>query len=421
VVTICTSQVCLEAAEAIGAGIEAWDVLDLLTSLVEKSLVLYEERSQEPGYRLLETVRQYAWARLEERGEAASARARHRDWFLALAERAEPELRRSDQLVWLDRLEVEHDNLRAALEACRTAGAAAGETPEEWAEVRLAGALVWFWIQRSYLSEGRQQMEAALSRADDAPARLRIQALNGAARLIQLSFRDPAAAVQFHQACLDLSRASGDPAGVAMSLSGLALQSRMSEDGGQAVLWADEGVASARSAGDSWLIAFCTHVLGLVVRHQGESEGAISLFQESLSLLRPVGDRWCTSLVLVNLGGAYQARGDYESARRAYQGALVLAHELRDRRGMATYLECLAEVAVAEDRLDRGAQLMGAAEALLESAGASWPPPYMVSRERTQSALRAALGEAALTTAQSEGRALPMKEAVALAMEGAAV
>src|SRR5205823_7140008 len=114
------------------------EVLDLLASLVEKSLVLYEEREGEGRYRLLETVRQYARDRLLEAGEAAAVRGRHRDWFLALAEQAEPELRGPEQVVWLERLEREHDNLRAAL-------AWSGAQGEGEAGLRLGGALKRFW------------------------------------------------------------------------------------------------------------------------------------------------------------------------------------------------------------------------------------------------------------------------------------
>src|SRR5262249_8038880 len=139
-------------------------------------------------YGLLETVRQYAQDRLIETGEAETVQGRHLDFFLELAERAEPELRRHDQIEWLDQLDTEHDNLRAALEWCRTAGTGGA------AELRLAGALVWFWEQRSHLSEGRQYLEAALSRDSGAPARLRIRALRGAGRLTLGAQSDPAAA-----------------------------------------------------------------------------------------------------------------------------------------------------------------------------------------------------------------------------------
>jgi non-specific serine/threonine protein kinase len=421
-------------------------VLDLLTSLVEKSLVGYEEElgvqavgrssmregvSQrlnarpperlvsEPRYRLLETVRQYAHDRLAEAGEAAVVGARHRDWYLALAERAEPELRRSEQLMWLDRLEAEHDNLRAALAWCRTEAAGADGARSEWTEVRLVGALVRFWIYRSHFSEGRQCLEGALSWESGSPARLRMRALYGLGWLTDSPFPDPAFAVQINQTVLNLARATGDPEGVALALAGLAVLATFRQDSEQAVTLAEESLLTARATGDPWLIGFCLHVLGLAARTGGDSQRATALCQESLILLRPVGDRWSMGFALLNLGHAAQERGEYECARGAFQEALVFSCELQDRRGIAWLLECLAEIAVALDRPRQGARLMGAAEALLDPLGGAWPPPFAISRERAQAALCAALGETAFAVARDAGRALPLEQAIAAALEEA--
>jgi tetratricopeptide (TPR) repeat protein len=281
----------------------------------------------------------------------------------------------------------------------------------------LAGALVWFWIMRSYLSEGRQCLDAALSRDSDAPARIRIRALQGAGRLTQLTHSDPAAVLWCHQVSLDLARATGDLEGMTIALAGLAERAANGQDSEQAEALAEESLVQARADGDPWLIGFCLHVLGLAVRHRGDLERAASLFQESLVLVRQVGDRWSMGFALVNLGGAAQAQGDYEAARGAYQEALRCSRELRNRAGVAMVLECLAEVAVALDRPQQGARLMGAAEGLLDAIGAVWPPNYMASRERTQSTIVAALGDAAFTAARHEGRAMPLDEAIAAALD----
>src|SRR5262249_30908541 len=139
----------LEAAEAICAAeaAEPWAVVGLLTQLVEKALVIYEERARRARYRLLETVRQYARDRLRETGEAERLRGRHRDWFLQFVEQANPGLRGSDQGEWLERLDAENDNLRAALEWSR-------EQHEAEAGLRLLGALELFWYWRGYWAEG---------------------------------------------------------------------------------------------------------------------------------------------------------------------------------------------------------------------------------------------------------------------------
>jgi tetratricopeptide (TPR) repeat protein len=373
--------------------------------------VVVDEPEGEVRYRLLETVRHYAGERLREAGEVAAVRARHRDWVLALAEQAEPELRRPDQRMWLQRLETEHANLRAALERCGSEGGGA-ET-----EARLASALVWFWIKRGYLSEGRQCLEAALSRDADLPPSLRIRMLDGAGQVIQLTFRDPAAAARYSQACLDLARETGDLEGMALALSRLALQAAFAQDTGPATVLAEESLVRARETGDPWLIAHCMEVLGVAVRGHGDVERATVLFHESLALKRQVGDKWSMVFGLLNAGGVAQARGDTEAARRAYQEGLALSHELEDRRGIAKCHECLEEIAAAQNQPRRAAQLMGAAEGLLDAIGASWPPNYVAARERARAVIRAALGEEALAAAWTEGRGMALDEAVRYALE----
>jgi len=164
-------------------------VLELETHLVDKSLVVVEQGvGGETRYRLLETIRQYARDRLLEAGEAGPVRDRHRDWFVAFAERAAPELGGPNQAWWLDRLEQEHDNMRAALEWSQ-----AGEAGRE-AALRMAGALYRFWYSRGYLTEGHQWLEGALARSSGAAAGPRARALHGAGWLAWGAGRLPAGA-----------------------------------------------------------------------------------------------------------------------------------------------------------------------------------------------------------------------------------
>lgn len=402
----------LEAAEAVcvGEGTEGAAILDLLAALVEKSLVVYEERDKEPQYRLLETIRQYAYDRLQKTEGMANVCGRHRDWFLALAEQAASELRGPRQRDWLERLESEHDNLRLALEWCR-----AEETGAE-AELRLAKALVWFWIKRSYLSEGRQGLEGALSRSSGTPSPLRMEALLGAGRLAALT-GDYERSDSLIQEGLGLARSTGDSGGIAMALSLLVFPALAANEGERAAGLAEESLAKAREAGDPWLIAFCLHLIGNVARRRGDLERAVTLFRESLALIRPVGDEWMITLLMLNLGGGAQGQGDYESAELAYQECLTMSQDQKDRRGMAWCFECLAEVAAARNCPQRGARLMGAAEGLLDSIGASWPPNYLAGRDRTVAACRAALGDVASEAARAEGRAMMMEQAVTYALD----
>jgi predicted ATPase len=152
----------LAGAEAVcdGEGVKQEDVLDILTSLVDKSLVGTEERNSATRYRLLETVRQYALERLREGGEEAQWRGRHLAHFVAVTEEAEPQLTGADQRTWLERLEAEHDNLRSALAWSSTAGGDAARG------LRLAGAFWWFWYVRGYFGEGRRWLSALLADSD---------------------------------------------------------------------------------------------------------------------------------------------------------------------------------------------------------------------------------------------------------------
>ena len=227
----------LAAAEAVcaGAGVEPGGVLDLLAGLVDKSLVVFEEAALEPGaggagrYRLLETIRQYAEARLVGAGEAARVRRRHRDWYLALAERAALELVGRDQVAWLDRLGAEHDNLRGALAWSQADpdGAAA--------ELRLAAALGRFWNLRGHISEGRAWLAHALERdAGAAPAAARASALNWAGLLASLAAALPAAAALL-EASIALGRGLPGRPGLPAALRHLGLVARDGGNDGRAL------------------------------------------------------------------------------------------------------------------------------------------------------------------------------------------
>ncbi|HYM70819.1 MAG TPA: AAA family ATPase, partial [bacterium] len=207
----------LEAAEAVcpGRGEAPLAVLDLLTQLVLKSLVLMDEQDASVRYRFLETVRQYSAARLREWSEEPAVRDRHLDWFLALSERAAPEMVGSTQAAWFDRLEAEHDNLRAALEWALQCGRAE-------AGLRLIGAAWRFWFVRGYFAEGRGWLESLLRAGESTPAAVRADALNAAGNLAVFGQGDYAAGRRFYERGLALWKQTGDGRGVARILGNLA-------------------------------------------------------------------------------------------------------------------------------------------------------------------------------------------------------
>ncbi len=329
----------LEAVEAVctGDGVDVVSVLDLVANLVDKSLVVAEGLNGETRYRLLETIRQYGLERLQASGEVATARGRHLDWYLGLAEQAEPELQGPDQVGWLDRLEMEHDNLRAALEWAKTEerGAEAG--------LRLAGALHQFWAMRGYLSEGREWLEGFVERSKVASS-ARAKAVYGAGDLAS-DQGDYGRAEALCEESMGLYRNLGDKLGIALSLNVLAILTRNRGDHRRAITLLEESLALCRELGHVWALAETLHILGLTVRRQGDYERAKALFEESLTLWRESGDKWGLARALGSLGVVARLQGDYERARALHEQSLALSKELGHRSEVAEELQTLGTVA----------------------------------------------------------------------------
>jgi predicted ATPase/DNA-binding XRE family transcriptional regulator len=425
-----------------------WEVLDLLGGLVNKSLVQVEEAGGDLRYTLLETVRQYGQERLLAAGTADSVRDRHLGWCLALAEQASPHLYGTEQVAWLDRLEAEHDNLRAAL-------AWAGERGAMEAGLRLAAAVWRFWWIRGHLSEGRRWLEAALAADDGATPEARVRALNGAGFLATVQ-GDLARGVALREESLAIARAIEDRQGVASSLTGLGFIAAWQGDHTRAMTLLEEALAIARELGDQTAIAFALVGMGDVVYGQGEPARAATLYGESVSLYRELGDRPSMAGVLNSLAVIACSQGDPTRAVTLLEEALVLYHELRERWGITVCLGNLGDVALTQGDLRRGAalhveslvlareagirgqiangleglacvaaqvdpdgdprrvaRLLGAAAALRVGG---WTP-LRIERDRAEG-VQAALGEEAFAAAWAEGQALPLDEAIALALEG---
>ena len=306
------------------------DVLDLLTRLVDKSLVLAEEA---PGgvarYRLLETLRQYAQHRLAAAGAAAPLRRRHAGCYLALAEALAPDLPRNEHssapasLDALDRLEAEHDNLRAAL-ACfeRDARSGGGDAPAGAGRLlRLAAALWRFWHVRGYETEGRRWLATALAAAPAVeaapeavgdPERRRLLAARAAALV-------GAGQPPHLREALAIRRVLGDAAGTAEALLGLA---RGDFERGPALL--AESLALWRAAGDRPGEALALNRLGFCAAERGDLAEAQRLVTQALAIRRRLGDQLGTANSLSDLGHLARARGDPAAARAAYTEGLTI-------------------------------------------------------------------------------------------------
>jgi predicted ATPase/DNA-binding SARP family transcriptional activator len=331
----------LPAVETVcsGAGIEQKQVLDLLTSLVEKSLVIFETTPAEGRYRLLDTVQQYAAERLDRVEGEAAMQEKHLAWFLAFAEEAEPHLRGPELETYLRRLDDEYGNLRVAL-----ARSAAGMGKAEEG-LRLAGALWWFWRTHGRFREGVQYLEAALARegAQEATA-ARAKALNVAGDLANRQ-GDYKSARALNEESLANYRELGDKAGIAHSLNSLGHVAREQGDYEAARTLYEQSLAMNRELGDKGNIAHLLNDLGLVAHYQGDHALSGTLYEQGLATRRELGDKVGVAHSLYCLGTVAQAQGDYDAARALYEQGLAMNRELGDKAGIAHSLYCLGEAA----------------------------------------------------------------------------
>ncbi|MGH2372250.1 MAG: tetratricopeptide repeat protein [bacterium] len=341
----------LEAAEAVcaGEGIGEFDVLDLLARLIDKSLALTEELHGDIRYRLLETIRHYSRERLEESGEADLVRRRHLEWHMGLAEQAEPELRGFNQIAWLDRLEIDHDDLRAALEWSKTVNAS-GEMG-----LRLAGALYRFWGLRGYLSEGRHWLDTLLAISNGGP-QPRIKALHGAGVLAYYQ-GDYKRATTLCEEALALSKGLGDERAVAATLTILGNVARNRGEYARAAQLYEESLVLCQHVGDKWGLANTMSHFGNVVRSQGNYPRAKGLLEESLALWREVGDKWGLATCLSHLGTVMGNQGDYDRAIDLHEESLALRRELRDKVNVGASLMSLGAVALNRADYERAQEL----------------------------------------------------------------
>jgi predicted ATPase/DNA-binding SARP family transcriptional activator len=338
----------LEAAEAVygGNGIGTSQVLDLLTQLAEKSMLIFDERRMEGRYSFLETVRQYAAEKLSADDAAEQVKARHLDFFLALAEEAEAELIGTDQKPWLERLKSEHSNLRLALEWSGTASP--GDALRMEAGLRMAGALSQFWLVRGHYSEGRQFLDRMLEQGEvQIGTAARAKALSGAAGLARIE-NDYSAAQTLDQQSLEIYRKLGDRQGIAQSLNSLSHAAVERGEYPAAKRLLEESLSLCRELGDRRGAARSLANLGNILREGTDNAGAQAAYEESLGLFREVGDRRNIAWLLMFLGGLARSQRDYASARTRLEESLDLCRELEERRGAATALTSLANL-VAEE------------------------------------------------------------------------
>ncbi|HYM81752.1 MAG TPA: protein kinase [Candidatus Limnocylindria bacterium] len=400
------TAVCMEEGDE-------FTVLDLLTRLVDKSLVVVERRNGGAArYRFLETVHQFALEQLDAAGEGVAVRGRHLAYFLAVAETAERKLVGPDQGRWFADLEVEHENLLAAFAWCAQVegGVDMG--------LRLSGSIARFWSAHGHLETGRRTLDEALRR-DGArtPSQARATALVRAGGLAIYQC-DYASARPLVEESLATYRALGDRKGVARSLSGLGTVATYQGDLAAARRFSEEGLALYRELGEKRGVAVCLNNLGYVAQCQGDLPRARELYDQALALLREVGDQEYVALSLADLGRMSTRLGEPATARAQLAEGLHSAQQLGVKNEAAYLLEAAAELLLALGNPAQAARLLGAAQAVREAMQIPGVPAEQQDRDALWLRLCSALSDDGAANAAAEGRAMSLPEAVEEALQG---
>lgn len=352
----------LDAASAVcaGADVPAEAILDLLTQLVDKSLVAADDHGETRRFRLLESVRQYARERLQEAGEEHATASRHLDVFLRLAQQGEPPHRDPPQSVWLDRMALEYDNVRGAL---------------EWALIhdpsralRLAAPRWLFWAVRGSLTEGRDWLDRALRAGAGAGPGERAKALLGLS-ILTMRQGDFARAFGVAEEALGLSRTIDNRPGIALALliQGAAVMRQGDYPRGMAVL--EESLKVAREASDLKGIANALQFLGYTARHRVDFDRATTLLTESAKIFESIGDEWSRADVQHNLALIARRRGDYDEAVRLHEEALQRFRTLGEVGGIASTENSLGLIAIAQGHYESAQPHLEDALALFRKLG----------------------------------------------------
>lgn len=441
--------------------------LDGLAQLRDQSLLIplpapAGQPTVAPRYTLLETIREYGLEQLTGQGELAAIQQAHAAYYRALAAEAEPHLAGLDQRLWLERLEMEHDNLRAALEWFLTHGEGA-------AALHLSSALWWFWYRRGHWHEGRRWLQQALAlspaeagagKPGETPdqgdqMKWQAKALNGAG-ILAFYQGDYSQATTLSGASVAIFRQLGDKHGIAEALHGLALVARAGDNHAAVRAIYRESLALYREVGNRSQTAYTLFYFGVAHWLEGDYDGAEPLFQESLAIAQELndrkaiafglfgigqvalgrndyatariyleesllghsllGDQRTTSRVRYGLGDAVAGAGDYAAAHVHYQQCLTLGQALGDRYFMIWCLEGVARVATAYGQPLRAVQLLAAGAALRDTLGISQPPFRRATYSHLLATLRTQLAETAFATAWAAGEVMGIDQAVQYAL-----
>ena len=426
-------------------------VLAELSRLVDRSLVEIVQKGEEERYQMLETIRLYARERLRESGEEGCIQDRHLKFFMVWAEEVEPKLRGPKQITWWDRMEMEHNNIRSALEWSLSGG-------DVQSGLRLAGAAFWFWKQRSYWREGLKWLKDTLAKTPTQQrTSVRAKALVVAGFMAQEMYTsDPVEA--WYQEGLGILREVGDKWWISYALLVMGWQRILMNEAASAKALFEESVAFARGAQDAWILGYALRGLGAVTERfdyaasrpileeslihtritgdhyalgdalkqlgtvawgQGDYTRLESLGKESLKLFREIGYKEMETESLLLLAEAILGQGDAQHARKLFEESLTIAESVGYISLVGEVLALLGCVAELEGQPRRSATLLAAGESTLNSIGttiATWPWAFS-SYQQCMAKVKKQLGETELSQALAEGQAITMKQAVKYALE----
>jgi predicted ATPase/DNA-binding XRE family transcriptional regulator len=404
----------LPAVEAVcdAGGDLGLDALDGVETMLRSSLLRLEETAhEEPRFAMLETIREYASERLAESGEEEALRNRHARYYVARGEEGAGSFFGAAQGAWLDRLEREHDNLRATLRWCV-------ERREAEMGLRLTAAIWPLWYVRGY-SEGRAYLTSLLALREAATVTApRAGSLVGAGQLA-LWQGDYAAARTYLAESIALYRTLGDGRGLADALLVAGFVARVEEEYGRARTLLEEGLTLARATGHRFIVAACLHHLGMIaVDAEGDYTSARSLLEQSLGGYRALGVPRFIGLVLLTLGNMACAEGDRSRGRRLLREGLTTVVEVGEKPEIPAALDSFAHLAMDEGQAERAVRLAGSAAGLRDSRGTHVWPVVERSRQRWLAAAHEMLGDGAFSAAWTEGEAMEPEQAIAYALEG---
>ncbi|OAH12723.1 putative HTH-type transcriptional regulatorc [Streptomyces jeddahensis] len=403
----------LQAAEAVcaGDGIADEEVLDLVTGLVDKSVLLREEPSSGVRYHMLETLRQFGREKLAESGEEAAQLRRHRDYYRRLAADARAELFGPGQVAWFSRLQLEHANLRLALEY------SFAQPDEAPVGLSIATDLLYHWITSYYLAEGRRWLDEGLAVCTE-PTEVRARALWTDSWLAIIQSDTDAAS-----AMLDEARDLGTRLGLDSVLAYVALYSGMVAmyrgEIESAIRLYKDAVARHRATGDPVGLALSLIRLSLAHSFSGDSPGAIALGEESLKVCDAYGEGWHRAYTMMALGIEVWRQGDTERAAALEKESLAFNHSLDDPLGVGVNVEVLAWIAATEKQYRRAAGLLGVLQTIWQAIGAplSGYGHLVHYHEECEAITRRAQSKSAFESAFSLGAGLSYEEALTYALE----